>query len=74
MPHLSAALAASFSRDIYTLVDSSSTHKGIKLFTDKYTGIISKEIHNAVLAKTGGPAFIKSRAAFGLFFDRYSGL
>lgn len=76
MPHLSPLLAASFSRNIYTLVESGSIQQGVNALTQKYKKVATVNDKELLSAKTGGPAFIKSRTAFGLCLigkDAYKG-
>ena len=63
-PQISARLA----RDVYLLTDAVSIDDGVAKLRATWDDLIQFEAtdKNVTLAKTGGPAFLKSRTAFGL--------
>ncbi|HEY7773609.1 MAG TPA: hypothetical protein VIC26_10535 [Marinagarivorans sp.] len=68
MPALNPFVAADLARDVYLLTDATDLSDGsaqIKELWDQNLKFESTD-KNVMAAKTGGPAFLKSRTAFGL--------
>lgn len=66
MARIGPEFAAKLSRDIYQLVDLGTTKKAFFVLKSNYGTSIDIDENALVKGKTGGPAFIKSRTAFGL--------
>lgn len=66
MARLSAKMSASFAKNVYELTDAPNLNLALKRLEQSYGTMLDVEQNNVAMAKTGGPAFIKSRTAFGL--------
>lgn len=66
MARLTPKDSAKLARDIYRLVDVPKLEDALAILNRDYGQIMDVQDSNFVAAKSGGPAFIKSRTGFGL--------